>query len=195
MKIGQQSLDQEFIGSQYSGFFINTMMGWPLIPSVDLYAGGPAYPLSSLGVRLRVQPLDNLTVLGGVFNDNPPGSSFFDDSQVRGAEQSGAKFNTNTGALIIGEVQYAINSPVVGQMDYGNVRPRPPGVYKLGFWYDTGKFYDQRYDDTYGLLADPNSGAATRSSAGTIGASTACSTRRSGASIPMARSRSASSPA
>ncbi len=73
IKIGQQSLDQEFYGSAYSGLFINTMMGWPLIPSVNLYAGGPAYPLSSLGVRLRVQPIDNMTVLAGVFDDNPPG--------------------------------------------------------------------------------------------------------------------------
>ena len=64
IKIGQQSLDQEFYGSAYSGLFINTMMGWPLIPSVNLYAGGPAYPLASLGVRLRVQPMDNMTVLG-----------------------------------------------------------------------------------------------------------------------------------
>ena len=144
IKIGQQSLDQEFYGSAYSGLFINTMMGWPLIPSVDLYAGGPAYPLSSLGVRLRVQPIDNLTVLAGVFDDNPPGGPFFDDSQVRGASQSGTKFNTNTGALVFGEVQYAINTPVTGQMDTGTSKPGLPGIYKLGFWYDTGKFFDQR---------------------------------------------------
>ena len=162
IKIGQQSLDQEFYGSQYSGLFINTMMGWPLIPSVDLYAGGPAYPLSSLGVRLRTQPIDNMTVLLGVFDDNPPGGPFFNDSQVRGASQSGTKFNTNTGALIFGEVQYAINSPVLGQMDYGNSKPGLPGVYKLGFWYDTGKFFDQRFD-TQGLsLADPNSNGDPR---------------------------------
>ena len=157
IKIGQQSLDQEFITSQGSGLFINTMMGWPLIPSVDLYAGGPAYPLSSLGVRVRALPFDNVTVLAGVFDDNPPGGPFFDDSQVRGAEQSGTKFNTNTGALIFGEVQYAINAPVLGQMDYGTSKPGLPGVYKLGFWYDTGKFYDQRFDDQGLSLADPNS--------------------------------------
>ena len=56
VKLGQQSLDQEFIASQGSALFINTMMGWPMVPSADLYAGGPAYPLSSLGVRLRAQP-------------------------------------------------------------------------------------------------------------------------------------------
>ncbi len=149
IKIGQQSLDQEFYGSAYSGLFINTMMGWPLIPSVNLYAGGPAYPLSSLGVRLRVQPIDNTTVLAGVYDDNPPGGSFFDDSQVRGASQSGTKFNLRTGALIFGEVQYAINAPMLGKSGL-------PGIYKLGFYYDTAKFYDQRLDTTGLSLADPN---------------------------------------
>ncbi len=157
VKIGQQSLDQEFIGSQYSSLFINTMMGWPLVPSVNLYAGGPAYPLSSLGIRLRGQPTGALTLLAGVFDDNPPGGPFDDDSQVRGAEQSGTRFNSNTGALFIAEAQYAINQPALGEMDYGNRKPGLPGLYKLGFWYDTGSFPDQRFD-TLGLsLADPSS--------------------------------------
>ena len=157
VKVGQQSIDQEFIGSSYSGLFINTMMGWPLIPSVDLYAGGPAYPLSSLGARVRTQPIRNLTFLAGVFDDNPPGGPFSDDSQVRGAEQSGARFNTGTGALIIAEVQYAINQPAVGDMDYGHGGHGLPGVYKLGAWYDTAAFPDQRFDTTGLSLADPNS--------------------------------------
>ena len=75
---------------------------------------------------------------------------------MRGASQSGTKFNTGTGALIIGEVQYAINSPVLGQMDYGKPTGLP-GVYKLGAWYDTGKFFDQRFDSARVSLADPNS--------------------------------------
>ncbi len=157
VKIGQQSLDQEFIGSQYSGLFINTMMGWPLIPSVDLYAGGPAYPLASLGVRLRAQPMDNMTILAGVFDDNPPGGPFYDDSQTRGAAQSGTKFNLNTGALIFGEVQYSINQPALGELDRGNSPKGLPGVYKLGAWFDTGRFPDQRRDNTGLSLADPNS--------------------------------------
>ena len=162
VKAGQQSLDTEFIGSQYSGLFINTAMGWPLVPSVDLYAGGPAYPLSSLGVRVRAQPAENVTVLAGVYDDNPPGGPFFDNSQVRGAEQSGTRFNTGTGALVIGEVQYAINTPVVGQMDDGKTPPGLPGVYKLGFWYDTGRFFDQRFDDQRVSLADPSSAGVPR---------------------------------
>ncbi len=73
VKIGQQSLDQEFMASQGSALFINTMMGWPMVPSANLYAGGPAYPLSSLGVRVQGQLTDNITALAGVFQDNPPG--------------------------------------------------------------------------------------------------------------------------
>jgi porin len=66
-------------------------MGWPILPSVDLYAGGPAYPLSSLGVRLRTHHAGPLTLLGGVFNDNPPGGPFNDDSQLWGSEASGTR--------------------------------------------------------------------------------------------------------
>ena len=158
IKVGQQSLDQEFITSQGSSLFINTMMGWPALPSLDLYAGGPAYPLSSLGVRLRGQPTDSVTVLGGVFDDNPPGGPFADDSQLRGAERSGTKFNTGTGALFIAEVQYALQPPPSGTPQAGAPPPPGlPGLYKLGAYYDTGSFPDQRFDPAGISLADPAS--------------------------------------
>ena len=124
VKIGQQSLDQEFIVSQYSGLFLNTMMGWPMLPSADLYAGGPAYPLSSLGVRLRAQLGGGFTALGGVFQDNPPGGSFDADSQLLGSTRWGGNFNLRTGALFIAEMQYALNQPSNGDMDYGSQRAR-----------------------------------------------------------------------
>ncbi len=125
IKLGQQSIDQEFIVSQYSSLFINTMAGWPAVPSYDLYGGGPAYPLSSLGVRLRARPSSAVSVLAGVFDDNPGGGAFGGDAQSLDA--SGTRFNLNTGALFIGEVDVATN--LVAGM---------PGTYKLGFWYDTG---------------------------------------------------------
>ena len=115
VKIGQQSLDQEFITSLGSSLFINTMMGWPMVPSADLYAGGPAYPLFSLGVRLRVQPGGGFTLLGGVFQDNPPGGPFDNDLQLRGTTLWGGNFNLRTGALFIAEVQYALNQPILAR--------------------------------------------------------------------------------
>jgi porin len=115
-------------------------------------AKNPLIGLSELG-----QP--PLTVLAGVFNDNPPGGSFADDSQVRGSEQAGTRFNLQTGALLFGEVQYA----ALGELDHGDTRRGLPGVYKLGGWYDTGKFPDQRIDTTGLSLADPNSSGIPRS--------------------------------
>ena len=158
VKVGQQSIDQEFIVSQYSGTFINTVMGWPAVPSYDLYAGGPAYPLSSLGVRFRGQPTGALTLLGGVFNDNPPGGPFNDNSQLRQRERYGAQFNTTTGALFIAEIQYAVNRPATGDMATQGAPPTGlPGTYKLGAWYDTAGFPDQRFGSDGLSLADPNS--------------------------------------
>lgn len=153
IKLGQISLDQEFIVSKYSGIFVNTMMGWPALPSNNLYAGGPAYPLSSLGVRVHAKPTPNLTILAGVFDDNPPGGAFDNDPQSLDA--GGTKFSLRTGALFIAEVQYAINQPSLGQMEYGTGSSGLPGTYKLGFWYDTASFPDQEFDNTGVSLASP----------------------------------------
>lgn len=161
VKVGQQSLDQEFIGSAYSGLFINAAMGWPLVPSLDLYAGGPAYPLASLGVRARLVASHDVTVLAGVFDDNPAGGPFDNDTQVRGAAQSGTAFSTGTGAFVIGEMQYALNQPSVGDMDRGGGGGLP-GSYKLGLWYDTATFPDQRFGTDGLSLADAASNGTAR---------------------------------
>lgn len=157
VKFGQQSLDQEFITSQGSSLFINTMMGWPMLPSADLYAGGPAYPLSSLGVRLRTQPGHGFTALIGVFDDNPPGGPFNGDSQLLGSTRWGGNFSLRTGALVIGEIQYALNQPSNGDVVSSGTASGLPGTYKLGFWYDSAPFPDQRFDNTGLSLADPAS--------------------------------------
>ncbi len=154
IKIGQQSIDQEFLTSTYSPLFINTMMGWPVVPSYDLYAGGPAYPLSSLGIRFR-GTTGPLTGLLGVYDDNPPGGPFDDDDQLRAAERTGTAFNLNTGALVIAELQWAVQ-PATGQ----NVRPGEgagglPGTYRVGAWFDSGSFPDQRFGSDGLSLADP----------------------------------------
>jgi porin len=143
IKIGQQSIDNEFMGSSYSALFVNTMAGWPLVPSDDLYGGGPAYPLSSLGVRVEAEPTDNTTILAGVFDDNPGGGAFDDDAQF--LDRNGALFNLNTGALFIAELQYVTK---INGLD---------GSYKIGGWYDTGLFPDQEYGTDGLSLANPAS--------------------------------------
>jgi porin len=160
VKIGQQSIDNEFITSTNSGLFVNTMAGWPLIPSDDLYGGGPAYPLSSLGVRGRYKPADNMTILAGVFDDNPPGGSFSNDPQSDDA--GGTAFNLNTGALFIAELQYVTNQPANGDLVQTSAAPGLSGTYKIGIWYDTGAFPDQAFGTDGLSLADPASNGTAR---------------------------------
>jgi porin len=149
VKIGQQSLDQEFMVSQNALLFVNTMFGWPMLPSADMPGGGPAYPLSALGVRFRLRPTDSLTVLAGVFNGSPV-SNNNGDPQAENA--TGTSFPTEGGGLFIGELQYAY--PALGSMVYTDKQPLS-GTYRLGFWYDTEDFADLRIDNTGQSLASP----------------------------------------
>ena len=154
VKIGQIGIDQEFIISQGASLYLNSMMGWPVVTAYDLYAGGPGFPLSSPAVRFRMHPDSSLTVLAGVFDDNPPGGPFSDDSQLRDAEASGTRFNMTTGALFIGEIQYGINQPPPGS---DAKCAGLPGMYKLGAWFDSAKFPDQRFSVSgLPLVDDPD---------------------------------------
>jgi len=157
VKIGQQSIDQEFMVSQYAGTFVNTMFGWPAVPSIDMPAGGPAYPLSALGVRLRAHLNDSLTLLGGVYDGNPAAKhGVFDpagDPQKQNAH--GTNFNLHNGALFIAELQYGVNQPALGQVETDKGSGGLPGMYKIGAWYNNEKFADQRFDDGGLSLADP----------------------------------------
>lgn len=164
VKIGQQSLDQEFMTSQYANTFMNASFGWPVLPSVDMPAGGPAYPLAALGVRLRAMPTDTLTVLAGVFDGNPSGNGTGDPQKLNA---HGTNFNLHDGALFIGEVQYALNP---AQSDTASAKTSGlPGTYKLGFWYDTAQFADQRFDNTGLSLANPASTGVPRMHKGDYG--------------------------
>ncbi len=158
VKIGQQSLDNEFMVSQNALLFVNAMFGWPMLPAADLPAGGAAYPLASLGIRLRTHiPATSWTFLAGVFSGSPVKNNSGDP-----LDSSGTSFALNTGALAIAEVQYAYPSSGAGQNGEGQL----PRVYKLGFWYDTEGFADQRFDDTGLSLSKPESTEIPRAHGG-----------------------------
>jgi len=153
IKVGQQSLDQEFMVSTNANLFANTMFGWAAVPSYDMPAGGPAYPLSALGVRFRAEPTHDLTVLAGVFDGNPAGTSV-GDPQL--ADAHGTNFNLHNGALYIAELQYSVNQPVLGDLDDGKSHGLP-GTYKLGVWYNNEKFSDLQYASNGVSLASSSS--------------------------------------
>ncbi len=157
IKLGQQSVDQEFMVNANGAYLINTMFGWPTVPSYDFPGGGPAYPLSALGVRARYRPADSLTLLAGVFNGSPSpsGNSLCCSGDPQMQNASGTNFPLNGGALVIVEAQYAY--PSLGTMLYAD-QPEPLSrVYKIGAWFNSENFADQQYDNTGLSLANPNS--------------------------------------
>jgi porin len=157
VKVGQQSLDQEFMVSNNALYFVNTMFGWPMLPSADLPGGGPAYPLSALGVRVRERPIDPVNVLVGAFSGSPAESPNGDPQR---SDRSGTSFPLNRGALVIAELQYSY--PSLGSMVSPGESQPLARLYRLGAWYDTESFADERYDDHGVLLADPSSDGAPR---------------------------------
>jgi porin len=150
IKIGQQSLDQELMDSNNAAYFVNTMFGWPMVPSADLPGGGPAYPLSALGVRVRARPIDDVNILAGVFNGSPSPSSSGDPQQ---RDASGTSFPLNGGTLAIAELQYSY--PALGSMVYPGETQPLARLYRIGAWYDSESFADLRFDNTGLSLANP----------------------------------------
>lgn len=164
VRIGQQSLDQEFMVSQNANYFVNTMFGWAMVPSADLPGGGPAYPLSALGVRLRARPADSLTFLVGVFNGSPSPSNAGNPQRVNG---SGTSFPLNGGVMVIAEMQYSY--PSLGTMLYADQAEPLARTYKLGFWYNSERFADQQFDNLGLSLANPMSSGVPRQHRGEFG--------------------------
>ncbi len=144
VKLGQQSLDQEFMVSQNALLFVNTMFVWPMLPSADLPGGGPAYPLSDLGARLRLHAGQSVTLLAGVFNGSPSPRNG-GDPQL--GDRTGTDFTLKGAPLAMTELQYATPPAAAGL----------PGTYKLGAWYDGRRFADQSVDSGGGSLAAPGS--------------------------------------
>ncbi len=159
VKIGQQSLDQEFMVNQNGGYFVNTMFGWPMLPSADLPGGGPAYPLSALGIRVRAHLSDTITVLAGVFNGSPATTT---TAIRRRTIPSALSFPLNGGVLAIAELQFAY--PGSGTLVKANEDEPLARTYKIGIWYDSESFADQRYDYLGLPLANPAKPDARRAS-------------------------------
>jgi porin len=161
IKIGQQSLDQEFMVSQNANYFVNTMFGWAMLPSADLPGGGPAYPLSALGARLRLRPINPIQILVGVFNGSPAADTS-EDSQI--SNPHGTSLPRGKGVLALAEVQYSY--PSLGALVRADDAEPLACLYKLGVWYDSGSFSDLRYDQAGLSLADPASSGVARTHKG-----------------------------
>jgi porin len=124
VRLGQLAADQEFMITQNGSWFVNMAFTWPTLPSVNLPAGGPAAPLATPGLRVRVRPSEPLTILLGVFNGNPAGPGLGNPER---RDSSGTLFRLDDGVFTIGEAQYHING--------GKDANGPPIILKIGGWY------------------------------------------------------------
>ena len=143
-RIGQLAADSEFFYSDTSLIFLQS--DWPTITAVNLPSGGPAYPLSTPGVRLKFDPNQNLSVLLAMFNGDPAGPGPGDE-QLR--NRYGLNFRVTDPPLLIGEVQFK-----------NNREKEAKGLattLKLGGWVHTGSFDDKRFGIDGLPLADPAS--------------------------------------
>ena len=143
VRIGQLGADQEFAVTQYGLLFLNSAYGWPSSLAANMPGGGPGYPMASPGVRFKIGQTDPWSVLVGLFDGDPAGPAGIGTAQSRNAK--GTNFPLNNGLLAMTEIDYANKGDKVDL----------PGTYKVGFWYNTENFADQRYGTDGLSLADP----------------------------------------
>jgi len=151
VRLGRQAADQEFLIADGAKLFINATFGFPTLPAVSLPSGGPAYPLATPAVRLRVDVNEELTFFAGVFNGDPAGPGT-GDPQKR--DPSGTRFSFSDGLFTIYEARYNPGKTTKN------------GTYRVGAWYHTEPFADQRIDTTGLSLASPLSSGTPRRHSG-----------------------------
>ena len=154
LRLGKLRADAEFLTStygedpEYGGagtLFTNASFGFPGIYGLALPGGGPAYPLTTPGARLKLSPNDSWRLLLGVFHGTPSRKTL----SVRG------------GTLAMAEAQYLTN-----QAENDKALP---GTYRLGAWFHNQGFSDLRRDAAGLSLADPLSSGIARRHAGNWG--------------------------
>jgi porin len=142
LRAGQLVSDTEFLVSQYFGFFISS--DWPTNPKTNIPSGGPAYPLSTPGIRLKIDPTPQTTALLAVFNGDPAGQCGDDPERCN---RHGLNFRVNDPPYVIGELQYRYNQQAAASGLAGGIR--------IGAWHHFDRFDDLRFDINGFSLADP----------------------------------------
>ncbi len=150
IRIGQMSADAEFFVSDLGALFLNATFGLPNKFAADLPSGGPAYPLATPAVRLKVTPTDALTFLLAAFNGDPSGAGFNGLQEIE--DLSGINFRLRDPPLVLGEAQFRYYQDKDSQ--------GLAGTFKLGAWYHFGDFDDLRFGTDHLSLANPASNHA-----------------------------------
>jgi len=145
-RIGQLTADSEFFFADTSTMFLQS--DYPTIAASNQPGGGPAYPLSTPGARLRFDlgPKKDTTLLFAVFNGDPAGPCTGDPDTCN---RYGTNFRVRDPALLFAEAQFRRNQD---KNDTGLA-----GQIKIGGWSHLGQFADQRFDLNGVPLANPAS--------------------------------------
>jgi len=141
VRFGQLAADAEFFIAEGGGNFIDSTFGWTTISSDNIPVGGPIYPIATPGVRVSLEPNDNLKVMAGLWNGDPVGPCP-DDLDPGQCNENGLDFRLKDPPLLIVEVAYS----------YNKEGAELPGTIKVGGWRHFGDFDDLKRDDNGGLL-------------------------------------------
>jgi porin len=123
LRLGNITADSEFLVSDYGGLFINAAFGWPALASMNMPAGGAAYPVGGLGARLAYQPTEAIGFRTGVF---------LTDLIPQNINRAGFRWDLNAKQAVtwINEVSFSHGG---GEGGCGL-----PGFVKAGMWLQTG---------------------------------------------------------
>ena len=156
IRVGQLAADSDFFFSNLNAMFMQS--DWPTIAALNLPGGGPAYPLSTPGLRLKIEPWRDTAFLFAVFNGDPAGPCAGDPDTCN---RYGLNFRVSDPPLFMGEIQTGFNQ---GDTDRGLA-----SMLKLGVWGHAGKFNDKRFANDGTLLANPLGSGAARMLRGDYG--------------------------
>jgi len=131
IRIGEQTVTTDFLNPATTRLFVSGALGWPTLPAIDLPSGGPGYPLGTPAVRVRVDPVEGLTLFTALFNGDPTGAGV-GGSQL--ADASGTAFRVGDGVFAISELRYNPDSS------------DDNGTYRVGGWYNSERFRDLHFD-------------------------------------------------
>src|SRR6478736_252442 len=144
-RFGQLAADAEFFYSDLSQIFLQS--DWPTIAAANLPGGGPAYPLTAVGARIKYEFPKDASLLLAIFNGDPAPPSCLGDPDT--CNRYGLNFRVSDPAFIMSELQFRRNR---GKHDTGLAT-----TLKIGGWAHLGQFADKRYDNVGIPLASPAS--------------------------------------
>lgn len=154
VRVGQEGANDEMMTTTYAALFLNSSFGFPGMPAADLPSGGPNYPMATPFARTLFNVTDKLTLAGAVFNGDPAPAGT-GDPQIR--DRNGTAFRLDDHALGFGELWYQPDPEAPENL---------PTTYKIGGWYSSSNFADQRFATNGALLASAASSGMAQQHSG-----------------------------